>query len=146
MLLFLELIISIKADSSWFFIHIKVNLWSIRQAIGYIKHCSTWCWLCCNWFKRIVKLTLEIREVFLDIIVSLTAIMSKSLFAYFHKYTRSSKFLFTEHALIWRKESNFSFWRNNNDWIWSISKYLNANYNIFRINFLLWGIIITLIK
>ena len=50
--------------------------------------------------------------------------MSKVLFVHFNKYTRSSKFLFNEHASILKKERDFSFWENFNDWIWSISKYV----------------------
>ena len=67
---------------------------------------------------------MEFREVFLDILVLLTAIMSKFLFVHFNKYARSSKCLFNEHALIWKKERDFSFWGNFYDWIWSISEYL----------------------
>ena len=67
---------------------------------------------------------MKITEVFLDILVSLTAIMLKVLFVHFNKYTRSSKFMFSEHALIWKKERDLSFWGNFNDRIWSISKYL----------------------
>ena len=50
--------------------------------------------------------------------------MSKVLFVHFNKYTRSLKFLFNEHVLVWKKERDFSFRGNINDWIWSISKYL----------------------
>ena len=67
---------------------------------------------------------MEVREVFLDILASLTAIMSKYLLVHFNKYTRSSKFLFNEHVLIWKKERDFSFLGNFNDIIWSISKCL----------------------
>ena len=69
-------------------------------------------------------MALEAREVFLDNVVSLTAVMSKFLFLYFNKYTRSSKFLFSGHALICRKEREFSFRGHFNDSIWSISKHL----------------------
>ena len=54
MLLFLELIISIKVGFNRFSIHITVNSWFIRQSIGNIKHCSNCCWFCRSWFKRIV--------------------------------------------------------------------------------------------
>ena len=43
---------------------------------------------------------------------------------HFNEYTKQSKVLFNEHALIWKKERDISFWGNFNDWIWSISKYL----------------------
>ena len=52
-------------------------------------------YLDCHW---------RLQKSFLDILVSLTAIMSKVLFVHFNKYTRSSKFLFHEHALIWKKD------------------------------------------
>ena len=55
---------------------------------------------------------MEVREVSLDILVSLAAIMSKSLFVHFNKYRKSPKLLFDEHAFIWKKERNFSFWGN----------------------------------
>ena len=41
--------------------------------------------------------------------------MSKVLFVHFNKYTRSSKFLFNEHVLVWKKERDFSFRGNIND-------------------------------
>ena len=56
---------------------------------------------------------------FLDILVSLTKIMSKLLLVRFNKYTRSSKFLFNEHTLIWAKKRD-SFLEKLNDRIWSI--------------------------
>lgn len=49
-------------------------------------------------------MVLEVREVFLNILVSHTAVMSKSLPNHFNKYIRSSKFLFKERALIWNKD------------------------------------------
>ena len=57
---------------------------------------------------------------FLDILVSLTKIMSKLLLVHFYKYTRSSEFLFNEHTLIWAKKRDFSFLEKLNDRIWSI--------------------------
>ena len=56
-------------------------------------------------------LTLEVRGVFFDIPVSLTAIMSKFLFVHFNICKRSSKFLFNEHTLLWKKEKETSFFR-----------------------------------
>ena len=41
--------------------------------------------------------------------------MSKVLFVHFNKYTRSLKFLFNEHVLVWKKERDFSFRGNIND-------------------------------
>ena len=67
---------------------------------------------------------MEVREIFFDILASLTAIMTKFLFVSFNKYTGSSKSLLNEHELIWKKERNFSSWANFSDWIWSILKYL----------------------
>ena len=63
-------------------------------------------------------------EVFLNIPVSLTAIMSKLLFGHFNRYSKSSKFLLNDLSLIGKKERDFSFWGNLNDLIWSIWKYL----------------------
>ena len=59
--------------------------------------------------EQLFKLTLEVREVFLDILVSLTAIMSKFLFVHFNKYTRSSKFLFNEYERERRKRETSLF-------------------------------------
>ena len=59
--------------------------------------------------EQLFKLTLEVREVFSDILVSLTAIMSKFLFAHFNKYIRSSKFLFNEHERERRKRETSLF-------------------------------------
>ena len=48
-----------------------------------------------------------------------------SKFVHFNKYTRSSNFLFNEQALRWKKERERPlFWGNFNEWIWSISTYL----------------------
>ena len=58
---------------------------------------------------------MNITDVFLDILVLLTAIMSNVLFVHFTKYTRPSKLFFNEHALIWKKERGLSFWGNFND-------------------------------
>ena len=57
---------------------------------------SRFCW---NLFKKKNLLSkLKVRDVFLDILVSLTATMSKFLFLHFNKHIISSKFLFNEHA------------------------------------------------
>ena len=74
--------------------------------------------------EELFKLTLEVREVFLNILVSQTGIKSRIFFVHFNKYTWSSKVSFNEHVLIWNKERNFSFWENFDDLIWSIPKYL----------------------
>ena len=46
---------------------------------------------------------LVVREVCFIILVSLTAIMSNTLFVHLSRWTRSSKLLFKELALIWNK-------------------------------------------
>ena len=52
-------------------------------------------------------LILQVKEVFLEILVSLTAIISNDLFLHFSRYCRPSKFLFNEHAFIWKKDTVF---------------------------------------
>ena len=59
--------------------------------------------------KQIFNLILQVREVFLEILVSLTAIISNDLFVHFSRYSRSSKFLFIEHAFTWKKDREFFY-------------------------------------
>ena len=42
--------------------------------------------------ESLFNLILQVEEVFLEILVSLTAIISNDLFVHFSRYTRSSKF------------------------------------------------------
>ena len=53
---------------------------------------------------------LEVKEVFSITLVSLTATISKTLFVYFNKCCRSSKFLFKEPAFMWNRDK-FIFFR-----------------------------------
>ena len=54
-------------------------------------------------------LILQVKEVFLEILVSLTAIISHDLFVHFSRYSRSSTFLFNGHAFIWKKDKEFFY-------------------------------------
>ena len=54
--------------------------------------------------EQFFKLILQFKEVFLKILVLLTAIISNDLFVHFSRYSRSSKFLFNKHAFIWKKD------------------------------------------
>ena len=67
---------------------------------------------------------LQVKEVFLEIVVSLTAIISNDLFVHFSRYSRSSKFLFNEHAFIWKKDREFFLSCSFSACISSILKYL----------------------
>ena len=74
-----------------------------------------------GWF---LKLILQIKEVFLEILVSFTVIISIDLFVHFSRYSRSWKFLFNKHAFIWKKDINLFLLCNFSDCISLISKYL----------------------
>ena len=67
---------------------------------------------------------LQVKEVFLEILVSLTAIISNDLFVHFSRYSRSSKFLFNEDAFIWKKDREFFLSSNFSACISLISRYL----------------------
>ena len=56
-----------------------------------------------------LKLILPIKEVFLEIPVSLTAVISNDLFVHFSWYYRSWKCLLNEHAFIWKKDRGFFY-------------------------------------
>ena len=66
--------------------------------------------------------------------------MSKILFVHFNKYNRSSKFLFNEYALIWKKDRDFFFWQNCNDCVrmidnkhgWTRRVYIDA-HDVIRV-------------
>ena len=49
------------------------------------------------------------KGTYFMILVSLTAIMSKTFLVELNKYWRSSKFLLREHALIWNRDSDLFF-------------------------------------
>ena len=51
--------------------------------------------------------------------VSVTAIMSNTLFMHLSRWSRSSTFLFKEHALIWNKARDLCLLQNFKVWIWS---------------------------
>ena len=56
---------------------------------------------------------LEVKDVFfLIILVSLTASISKTLFAHFNKCWRSSKFLFNGHAFMSNRDNDLFFHSN----------------------------------
>ena len=55
------------------------------------------------------QLTLEVTEVFLDILVSITAFMSHVLFVHFNEYTKSLTFLFYKHALNMEERESLFF-------------------------------------
>ena len=67
---------------------------------------------------------LVVREVCFLILVSLAAILSNTSFVHLSRWSRSSKFLFKEHALIWNKAKDFCFLGNFKVWIWSMSQNL----------------------
>ena len=66
---------------------------------------------------------LQVKEVFSEILVSPTAVISNDFFVHFSRYSISSKFLFSEHAFIWKKDRIFLS-SNFSACISSISKYL----------------------
>ena len=72
-----------------------------------------------------LKSMLQVKEVFLEILDSLTAIISNDLSVHFSRQSRSSTYLFYDYAFIWKKDlllCNFSAC------ISSISKYLGLQY------------------
>ena len=74
-----------------------------------------------EWF---FKLILQVKEIFLEILVSLTGIISNDLLVHFSRYSRSSKLLFIEHTFIWKKDRDFFLSSNFSACISSTSKYL----------------------
>ena len=73
------------------------------------------------WFFRFI---LVVREVCFTILVLLTVIMSYTLFVHLSRWSKSSKFLFEEHALIWNKVKVLCLSGNFKAWIWSVSQNL----------------------
>ena len=63
---------------------------------------------------------LEVREVLLVILVSLTGTISQTLFALFDKCSRP-KSLFNEHAFMWKNESGLLLSGIFQVWISAIS-------------------------
>ena len=64
---------------------------------------------------------LDILFIFLVILVSEIAIMSKFIFAVLSKYSRSSKFLLREHVLIWNIDKDLLLFGMFKAWISPIS-------------------------
>ena len=50
-----------------------------------------------------------VRQVCFVILVSMKASMSNALFVHLSRISRSSTFLFKEHALIWNKDRDLCF-------------------------------------
>ena len=94
-----------------------------------------------EWF---FKLILQVKEVFLEILVPLTVVISNDLFVYFSRYSRSSKFLFNEHAFIWKKDRDF-FYQVILVLVFIKIK-ISRIYNIFWINILVRRSVVKLIK
>ena len=67
------------------------------------------------------RLILVVKEVCFVILVSVRAIMSNTLFVHLSRWSRSSKFLFKEHALIWNKARDLCLLGNFKVWIWSMA-------------------------
>ena len=65
--------------------------------------------------------TLVVREVCFVILVSVTAIMSNSLFVHLSRWSSSSKFFLKEHALVWNKARDLCLLGNFKVWILSMS-------------------------
>ena len=64
---------------------------------------------------------LVVREICFVVLDSLTAIISNTLFAHLSSWSRSSKFLFKEYALIWNKARYLCLSGNFKVRIWSRS-------------------------
>ena len=63
--------------------------------------------------------------------VSVTAIMSNTLFMHLSRWSRSSTLLFKEHALIWNKARDLCLLQNFKVWIWS--KFFLEKFTEFNI-------------
>ena len=62
-----------------------------------------------NSMAQFFRLILVLKEVCFVIVVSLTAIMSNTLFVHLSRWSRSSKVLFKECALIWNEARDLCF-------------------------------------
>ena len=76
-----------------------------------------------------LKLILPVKEVFLEIPVSLAAVISNDLFVHFSRYYRSWKCLLNEHAFIWKNDMGFFYH--------FINIKISRIYNIFWANIFL---------
>ena len=61
--------------------------------------------------------TLVVREVCFVILVSVTAVMSNSLFVHLSRWSSSSKFFLKEHALVWNMARDLCLLGNFKVWI-----------------------------
>ena len=72
----------------------------------------------------ISRVNISTRRSFFVILFSVTTIMSNTLFVHLSRWSRSSTFLFKEHALIWNKARDLCLLGNFKVWIWSMLYYL----------------------
>ena len=131
MLAFIVWIISMIVDSTRFFFTMLRSKWDLheRRLEIYRRVSPAEDYVGIDSKEYLLKLILPVKEVFLEIPVSLTAVISNGLFVHFSRYCRSWKCLLNEHAFIWKKDMGFFYH--------FINIKISRIYNIFWANIFL---------